>query len=230
MGEAQQTAWKLLRDGKCGTVRLVYAEANHGRIEDWHPNPEPFYDVGALWDVGGYPLTLATTFFGPVTQVSGHARFLHRDRVTSEGREFQLGTPDYHLALLDTTTGVRIRLSTNFYVSGGKQRGGFEIHGDGGSVFLEDFQGFNAGVEYAPYGEDYQPVDYIRTPYDGVEFASGVQDLAEAILEERPHRCQGSHAAHVVDIMEAITRSAETGESITLNSSFPQPEPMGWGI
>lgn len=44
-------------------VRVVYAEVNWGRIEAWHPNPGPFYDVGTLFDVGVYPLTLAATFF-----------------------------------------------------------------------------------------------------------------------------------------------------------------------
>ena len=48
MGEAQQTAWKTLRSGRLGPVRLAYAELNHGRIETWHPNPVPFYDVGIV--------------------------------------------------------------------------------------------------------------------------------------------------------------------------------------
>ena len=39
LGEAQQTAWKLVRDGSVGRVRAVYAEANWGPIETWHPDP-----------------------------------------------------------------------------------------------------------------------------------------------------------------------------------------------
>ncbi|MDQ3854807.1 MAG: Gfo/Idh/MocA family oxidoreductase, partial [Chloroflexota bacterium] len=45
LGEAQQTAWKAIRDGKLGTVRVIYAECNHGRIESWHPAPTAFYQV-----------------------------------------------------------------------------------------------------------------------------------------------------------------------------------------
>ncbi len=33
LGEAQQTAWQQLRAGVLGTVRVVYAEVNWGRIE-----------------------------------------------------------------------------------------------------------------------------------------------------------------------------------------------------
>ena len=60
MGEAQQTAMKLIRDGKIGTPRVVYAEVNHGRIESWHPNPAAFYEVGPNLDVGVYPFALTT--------------------------------------------------------------------------------------------------------------------------------------------------------------------------
>ena len=39
LGEAQQSAWKLVRDGAVGRVRVVYAEANWDRLERWHPDP-----------------------------------------------------------------------------------------------------------------------------------------------------------------------------------------------
>src|SRR5689334_22423347 len=71
LGEAQQTAWKIIREGLLGTVRLAYAEANWGRIESWHPAPGPFYEVGPLFDVGVYPLTILTAIFGPAHKVTG---------------------------------------------------------------------------------------------------------------------------------------------------------------
>ena len=64
LGEAQQTAAALIRGGRLGTVRAIYAEVNWGRIEAWHPAPAPFFEVGALVDVGVYPLTLVTTMLG----------------------------------------------------------------------------------------------------------------------------------------------------------------------
>src|SRR5690606_38686142 len=64
LGAAQLAAWRAVEDGSLGTVRLAYAEVNWGRIESWHPAPQPFYEVGALFDVGVYPLTILTAFFG----------------------------------------------------------------------------------------------------------------------------------------------------------------------
>src|SRR5206468_4141832 len=59
LGEAQQTAAAIIRSGRLGRVRAVYADVNWGRLETWHPAPESFHAVGVLFDVGVYPLTLA---------------------------------------------------------------------------------------------------------------------------------------------------------------------------
>ena len=83
MGDAQETAWSLVDSGAIGTVRVVYAEVNWGRIESWHPRPAPFYGIGPMADVGVYPLTFLTAIFGPARRVSAHGKIVFPDRVTS---------------------------------------------------------------------------------------------------------------------------------------------------
>src|SRR5262249_7909968 len=83
MGEAQQTAMKVVRDGGVGTVRVVYAEANGGMLESWHPEPWPFYEIGPLYDLGPYPLTIATSLFGPAIRVISYARLVKPHRRAS---------------------------------------------------------------------------------------------------------------------------------------------------
>ena len=111
MGEAQQTAWKQIREGRLGAVRVAYAEVNWGRIESWHPNPAPFYDVGALYDVGVYPLTLLTTIFGPARRVRAYGTVLYPDRVTTEGQPFHIETPDFMLTTVEWPDGLVVRLT-----------------------------------------------------------------------------------------------------------------------
>ncbi len=228
MGEAQQTAWRVIREGKLGQIRLIYSEINHGRVETWHPNPEPFYDVGILWDVGPYPITMLTSFFGRVAKVRGFGRVIHADRKTAVGRSFKITVPDCVFAIIELEQGPLIRLSANFYAKGSKQGGSIEIHGDNGRLFLGDFQEFSASVEYAQFGDDYKKVPYLRKPYEGIEFARGVKDLSEAILNRRPHRASAKHAAHVVEVIEGINRSIETGAAIEITSDFIPPTPMDW--
>lgn len=228
MGEAQQTAWRCIREGQLGTVRLIYAEVNHGRIEAWHPNPEPFYEVGILWDVAVYPLTLLTTFFGPVVAVSSFGRVLYPNRVTKEGRPFSISVPDYTLTTIEMANGAIVRLTANFYVPGGKQGGGLEFHGDSGMLYLGNFQSFNAQVEYAEIGQPYLPVPLLRPPFEGVEFSRGVEELAIAMQEDRPQRATGMQAAHVIDIICAMQLSMQEKRRVAVDSSFTPPSPMEW--
>lgn len=231
MGEAQQTAWQQVRNGITGTPRLVYAEVNHGRIESWHPAPGPFYTVGPLLDVGVYPLTLATTFFGPAARVvAAYQRVIYPHRKTQDGTDFTIETPEFTTAVIELASGVVVRLTTNFYVNDQNthQKGRFEIHGDAGSVVLGDFQNFNTAVEASPLGEPLAAVDLVREPFDGIEWARSLVEFAEALDENRPPRVTGRQAAHVVEILEAITRCAKTHQPIDLTSTFDPVSPMPW--
>jgi predicted dehydrogenase len=228
MGEAQQTAWRLIRGGKLGTVRVAYAEVNWGRIESWHPNPVPFYAVGPLFDVGVYPLTLLTAIFGPVRRVTGFGRTLYPDRKTKDGTPFHLDAADFSVALAEHAGGMVTRLTTNFYVGHHTVQKGLEFHGDLASLYLHSWDRFNSQVDVAPFGEAYAPVELIRPPYDGIEWARGVAEMADAIAEGRPHRATGAHAAHVVEILEAVKQSWTEGRPVAVHSDFPPPPPMEW--
>jgi predicted dehydrogenase len=229
MGEAQQTAWKAIREGRLGTVRAIYAEVNWGRIEDWHPNPSPFYDVGALFDVGVYPLTLLTTIFGPATRVTAFGKVLYPDRSTSDGKQFRVNTPDWVLAAVELSSGAVLRLTTSFYVGQTKQTG-IEFHGDRGALHLGSFQEFDAAVEVADYGQPYVTVPPVKPPFKGTEWGRAVFELAEAIRESRPHRPSGRQAAHVVEILCAIAKSSRDGSPQRITSTFAPSPPMPWGL
>jgi predicted dehydrogenase len=229
MGEAQQTAWKAIRTGQLGKVRVVYCEVNWGRVEGWHPNPEPFFDVGALWDVGVYPLTLITTFLAPVRKVTAWGKVVYPDRVTKEGRPFKVTTPDWLVAGLELADGTAARLTTNFYCGHNGKQKGLEFHGDKGSLWIGSFQDFHAPVEYADFGKPYEPLPYVKPPYQGVEWGRAMVELAEAMQEKRPQRPTGRQAAHVVEVLEAISISMKEGRPVDVKSNFTPPTPMPWG-
>ena len=228
MGEAQQTAWRCLRQGELGPVRLAYAEVNWGRIESWHPAPEPFYDVGVLFDVAVYPLTLLTTFFGPACRVWAYGTVVYPDRVTREGRPFHLETPDFVLAMVEWPDGLRVRLTSNFYVNFHSRQTGIEFHGDQGSLYLSSWADFDASVSFAPFGETYRPVSLVKAPHEGTEWGRGVREMAAALREGRSHRATGAQAAHVVEIVEALSEAVRTGQPVAVDSSFTPPSPMPW--
>lgn len=228
MGEAQQTAWKLIRDGKIGTVRVVYAEVNWGRIETWHPLPHPFYDVGPLFDVGVYPLTILVSMFGAAKRVQSYGKVVYPDRVTKRGEPFQITTPDFGVTMIEMGDGTIVRLTTNFYIDHRTKQTGIEFHGHEGSIHLTTWHNFDASVEHANFGEEYTSIPLIRPGTDGTPWGRGIQEMAHAILENRPHRFTGELAAHVVDILESSAKSMQDGQPVELRSQCTTPAPMAW--
>jgi predicted dehydrogenase len=230
LGEAQQTAAAMIASGRLGTVRAVYSEVNWGRIETWHPAPAPFYEVGALFDVGVYPLTLVTTMVGPARSVRAWGWDLKPERLTKDGTPFRIASPDLVVAAIELDGGAVLRLTASFYVGRpAKQLGSLEFHGDDGSLFLGNFQEFDAAVEFGAFGKEYEAVALVRTPFHGTAWARGVAEMAAAIAEGRPHRASGEQAAHIVDILEAAAASMRAdGQPIEVTSTFAQPPLMPW--
>ncbi|MEU5665123.1 Gfo/Idh/MocA family protein [Streptomyces longwoodensis] len=221
LGEAAMTAAWTLAQGDLGKIRLIYAEANWGRIEDWHPSPAGFYQVGPLYDVGVYPITLAAVLLGPVRRVTAWGTVLHPQRLTRDGTPFTVLGDDLTVAVLEFADGVRMRLTCNFYVpSGHTAQRGMEFHGDAGSLYLADWQQFDAKVEFAPYAGERTPVPFVTGPFPGIEWGRSVRLLARAISERRPHATTGELAAHVVDVLDAIRRSGEEERPVEVDSGF----------
>jgi predicted dehydrogenase len=227
LGDAHQKTWQLIRDNAIGKPRLIYAEVNHGRIETWHPNPEPFYDVGPLWDVGVYPLTFLTTVLGPVTRViAAHQTVVYPHRTTLEGRDFTITSPELTMAIFEIGDAV-VRLTTNFFVhrSNSHQKGRIELHGETGSVVLGNFQDNNATVEHSAFGEPLQGDAWPEDTPEQQQFGRGLKEVCVALQEGRRPRITGKQAAHVVDVLDTIAKVAKSHTPTEITSTFDPVEP-----
>jgi predicted dehydrogenase len=231
LGEAQQTAGAIIRRGDLGTVRAIYANVNWGRIETWHPAPIPFYEVGVLFDVGVYPLTVATAFIGPAVAVDARGWDLMPERRTLDGTPFRIGSPDLIVAGVELATGAVMRLIASFYVGRpSRHHGSLEFHGDLASLALESFQEFDAAVEMGAYAEEYAAVPLVQPadPDTDTDWARGLADFAAAIVEGRRARVTGEQAAHVVDILTAAKTSMRERRPVGVTSTFEPPPLMEW--
>jgi predicted dehydrogenase len=227
LGEAQQTAWKLVRDGVIGDVRVAYAEANWGKIETWHPTPQAIYAVGPFVDVAVYPVTVLTGIFGPVRRVAGYETKLQPERRTMTNEAFALGAPDFVTAVLELEGGLIARVTATFWVRPGRQRG-LELHGETASLYLSSWGEYDAQLDTSDDGETYTAVPLVREPYRGVDWARAIVDVAEAVEEGRPHRASAEHAAHVVEVLEAVGRAGVEVRPVEVHSDFERPLPMEW--
>lgn len=232
LGEAQQTAWKAIRDDRIGTPRVVYATVDWARIETWHPNPVPFYAVGPVFDVAVYPLALLTAWFGPVRRVTAGGGIVLPERVTKDGKPFTVTTDNFIVALLTFENGIHARITANFYVGDpAEKRAGLEVHGDRGSLQTEWFAA-TAPVRVGKFGERYEPVRLIRPPTGQgewyVDWSAGVYELWRALRFGGTHPTTGAHAAHVVEVMETVHRAVATGAALPVTSSFAPAKPLAW--
>ena len=227
LGEAQQTAWKLVREGRLGTVRVIYCEMNWGRIESWHPNPSPFYEVGAMYDVGVYPLTVLTAIFGPVQMVRGFGQVVAPDRTTKDGTAFHIDTPDWLCGFVQFESGPILRITASFYV-GPTQQKGIEIHGDDASLSLASAADFSADVLVSVGKKDWEKQPLVKEGAQGTDWARGLVDLHEALRDNRPQRATAEQATHVIETIAGIQKSAQTGRAVTIRSRFDPPPPMEW--
>lgn len=225
IGSAQQSAWKSIREGKLGQVRVVYAEVNWARIESWHPAPQGFYEVGPLYDVGVYPLTVLAAICGPARHVTAFGRVVMPDRLTKEGEAFTISTPDFIVTMIEHESGTITRLTTNFYVGHHNKQAGIEFHGDAGSLYLQSWLMPNATLEYADFGDEYAALPLVTEPEQTLRWGTGVVEMARAIQADKPHRFTGELAAHVTEILEAATHSMQSGERVAVHSSFTPPRP-----
>jgi predicted dehydrogenase len=228
LGELVQTARRWVEDGRLGTVRLAWADVNWGRIERWHPQPDAFYDIGPLFDVGVYPLTVLTSMFGPVVEVRAAAHRLLEDRHRLSGEPFPLDAPDSVIAILRLTGGQAVRLTVNFYVADPARQRGIELHGDEGSLWLSNWFRFAGELEHAPQGEPYRPVGLLRTPEVEMPWATGLEEVAAAAIEGRRPLLDARHAAHVVDVMETIIAAADAGTVMVPSTTFSPTPAAAW--
>jgi predicted dehydrogenase len=154
----------------------------------------------------------------------------------ADGTPIEVKTPDFVVAALELSAGTVIRLTTNFYVGWHGKQKGIEFHGDSGSLYLSSWESFNAKVEYAEFEKSYGPLPYVKEPYSGIagglpiDWGRALAELADAIADGRPHRASAEQAAHIVEILNAVTESYKQGCSIPISSNFIPPKPMEWAL
>ena len=229
LGEAQQAFKKAIADGLIGEPREVYAEMNWSRIENWHPAPAPFYGPGAgpLLDVGCYPLHVLTQVFGPVALVRAMAGIRLGERVIASGpnagQKFRVTSHDHACVLMEFRNGVRARLTTTFFALKSAQQG-IEAHGTEGSLKLESVIAFDSAVRlFRQEQDDWRDLPLPAGAYQGVEWARGLLDAADALRSGRPPTCPGAAAYHILDVSLAALEAAESGGTVAVASTLDSP-------
>jgi predicted dehydrogenase len=239
LGGAHQLARDIIDSGVIGAITGGTCHVMSHGMENWHPNPDFFFQKGGgpVLDVGPYYITNLVQLIGPVKKVAAISSIPSPERtITSEprhGEKIKVETPTTIHALLEFHNGAVVTLGASWDVW---QHGHapMELYGEDGSIFVPDPNFFSGTVEVmrAPDGAAEQPVwDHpfgVPNETHGDEKlanyrAAGLSEMAQAISDNRPHRCSLELALHVVEIMTAILRSGENGTFVAMETTCERP-------
>ena len=240
LGGVHQQARAMIDAGDIGQIVSGTAHVMSHGMEHWHPNPTFFFQPGGgpILDLGPYYLTNLVQLIGPIKRVAALASTATATRtITSEekyGESITVNTPTNFHALLEFVQGATITLTASWDVWAHKH-GNMELYGLEGSMIIPDPNFFGGQLELSGRGGVLEAVPILDHPFgrpnslhekNGWQSnyrAAGLADLADAIQNQRPHRCALDLAIHVVEAMNAILESGESGEFVTLTTSCLRP-------
>lgn len=236
LGGGHQEVRRLVDSGALGTIvggTAVFACPGH---ELWHPDPGFYYDIGGgpVLDMGPYYITDLVQLLGPVESVMAMAAAPRAERpILSEpkrGQMMPVKVSTHVSGLLRFRSGAIIQILMSFDVPGHAHTP-IEIYGEKLSVLVPDPNMFAGPVKVrAPGEKEWRDVP-VTAPYADANYRSlGLAEMAQSLLENRPHRASGALALHVLEVMEALDVAAREGRSIQITTEVERPQPLASSI
>jgi len=227
LGAGSQAVRALVDTGAVG--RIVGGSAqfmNHGP-DHWHPNPDFFYrhGAGSLHDMGPYYISHLVHHLGPVAELNATARMTWSERIIprgpNAGRSIKVEVPTTVVSQLRFVAGAEVSLTVSFDVWKHLHTP-IELYGENGTILSHDPNKFGGRVRWSQQDGDWQTVRE-RRPYTTNSRGIGLLDMAFAVGQGRPHRCNEALALHVLEVMDKSLESAAHGRALALTTTCERP-------
>ena len=231
LGGGIQTCRKLIDDGWIGKpIAATAFMVGHGH-ESWHPAPEFYYKLGGgpMFDMGPYYLTALVNLIGPVQRVSGATQITFpQRRITSQplyGTVIDVDVPTHVVGTLEFAGGAIGTIITSFDVWASNLPR-IEIYGTEGSLSVPDPNTFGGPIAMRRPGDDSWHEIPFSHGYRENSRGLGVAEMADAIVNDRPHRASGALTGHVLEVMHGIHIAAESGSRYELKQAGVRPDSL----
>lgn len=241
MGGAHQMVRDLIDGGKLGKITSGTCHFMGAGMEMWHPNPDFFFQPGGgpVLDMGPYYITNLVQLLGPVTRVAALSNKGKTERIITtdcprQGEVVPVLVDTTTHALLQFESGAAITLSLSWDVQAHKHQN-MELYGTQGAIYVPDPNFFGGTIEMCAAGEEMSEVALWDHPFSVVNMedgqgnpqanyrTAGVADMAQAIVEDRPHRCSMELATHVIDVLTSVLKSGEEGRFVDIGTTCERP-------
>lgn len=231
LGGSHQTARAIADSGALGLPVGGTATFMCPGHERWHPNPDFYYEIGGgpMLDMGPYYITDLVNLLGPVAKVAGFAFSPRSERlITSQprnGERIPVHVATHVAGAMAFECGAIVQIGMSFDVAGHKHVP-LELYGTEGTLLVPDPNHFGGQVELLKKGGSFEPQETTQPYADGNYRSIGVADMAYAIRANRPHRANGALALHVLEVMEAFQKAAESGTTVAIETRAERPAPL----
>ncbi len=238
LGGAHQAARQCIDSGDVGDiVGGSCCFQTHG-MEGWHPNPDFFFKTGGgpVLDMGPYYVSNLVQFLGPVARVvalSGRPRATRT--ITSEPRAGETIAVEIDTSvrsILEFSSGAQVSFAASWDVRT-HEHNHMELYGSKKTLYVPDPNRFGEEVRCSDMESEtiISPLQVLGKANfednDGTMIANyrgvGLADMVAGIQHDRPHRCNGELALHVIDTLTSLLKSAESGEFVTLKTTCERP-------
>lgn len=239
LGGAHQQARGLIDAGDIGDVISGTCHRMGPSMESWHPNPDFFFSPGAgpVLDICPYYIANLVQLIGPVARVQAVSSTPSATRTIGNGARkgevIPVTTPTTFHAILEFQSGAAVTLGTSWDIWA-HRHGHMELYGTKGSLFLPDPNFFGGVVERGEMDGSVTALPQSDHPFhvvnDGAEAnfrTAGCAEMARAIVDGQPHRCNSEFALHVVDVMVGIITAGSQRSAMTMQTTCARPLALG---
>jgi predicted dehydrogenase len=172
--------------------------------------------------MGPYYLTALVFLLGPIEKVIGNSTHSNRTRKVHTGdladTPLSVEVETHISALLTHKSGAQSTIMVSFEIWGSKLPT-IEVYGTSGTIHVPDPNKFNDIPEiYTQDNRKWRAVEECAG-FKNSGRGFGLSEMATAIAENRPHRASGELGFHVLEVMEAILKSATSECRATIQST-----------
>ena len=247
LGGGNQKARALLDKKVIGKIKFGNAIFAYPGIQSYHPNPEPWFqknEGGPVIDMGPYYLTALINLLGPAKNVFSQSLKGKTTRTIGvgpkKGKKFKVNCPTTYFSTIEFKNGTIIRLTLSFDVIS-HLRNHIELYGENGSMVVPDPNMFGGSVLISKkLGSDWKNYKTnkallgkinIRTqssranesPTNANYRGAGLSEMINSIQNKKKHRCSGDLSLHVLNIIDAIHKSASKKKKQKISSYCEKP-------
>jgi predicted dehydrogenase len=247
LGGGGQFSRKLIDEGSIGEVltgNFIFAFSG---VQTFHPNPESWFKDGGgpVIDMGPYFFTTLVNLLGPAKNVRARGTKFSETRIIETGpkknNKFSVDIPTSYTLDLEFDNGAIVQGFLSFDVQN-HARNHMELYGSKGSIIVPDPNMFGGPVSISKeLGSDWNnfSVENMflgktnivnhsgrsneapkQSNYRGI----GLSEMIYAIENNKPHRCSGELAFHVLDIINSTIDAAKNNKEIEIQSTCRKPD------